>query len=112
MYRIINEDNSLVSKYPSNVLYGLLSEAEKEYIQICKNEIDKLSQKEGLGKTTVSLSYECNIIEKVFEIKNINGYTIKEFEEIKDKIRDHMADFCKKEKGLYEFYTFAYICSA
>ncbi len=111
MYKIINEDNSLVSEYPSNKLYNLLSKEEKEHIQIFKKEIEKLTEEEGLGKITVSLSYESDIIEKEFEIKNRNGYTFREFEEIIDKIIDHMMEFCRNDKGLYEFYAFAHIIS-
>ena len=46
MYKIINEDNSLVSEYPSNKLYNLLSKEEKEHIQIFKKEIEKLTEEE------------------------------------------------------------------
>ncbi|MBR5504657.1 MAG: hypothetical protein IKV87_09505 [Methanobrevibacter sp.] len=112
MYRIINEDNSLVTEYPSNVLYGLLSQEEKEYIQLFKNEMDKLTEKEGIGRITVSLSPEINIIEKAFVIHDTNGYNFYEFEEIVDKIRDHMTEFCESDEKLNEFYNSSHIISA
>lgn len=112
MYKIINEDNSLVSEYPSDILYGMLSDKEKEHINFFKKEIDKLTEKEGLGKITVSLNYEGSVMEKEFQIKDRNGYTFQEFEEIEDKIRDHMTDICKNDEELYEFYRNAHIISA
>ncbi|MBR5504658.1 MAG: hypothetical protein IKV87_09510 [Methanobrevibacter sp.] len=111
MYRIINEDNSLVSEYPSNKLYDLLTDQEKEYIRLIKNEIEKLTEEEGLGKITVSLSPEGDILEKAFQIK-ANGYTFSEFEEKIDNIRDQMFEFYKDNEGLKEFFYFAYIISA
>ena len=112
MYKIINEDNSLVTEYPSNVLYDLISEKEKECICIFKKEIEKLTEKEGLGKITVSLSPDGDIYLKAFEIKDTNGYTIHEFEIILDKIRDHMFEFCQKDPELKEFINFSFIISS
>ena len=107
MYKIINEDGSLVRGYPSDALYDLLTDKEKEHIQLFKNEVEKITEKEGLGKITVSVSYDEPIIEKAFQIQDKNGYSFDEFQEILDKIRLHMADFCKNNKELCEFKKFS-----
>lgn len=109
MYRIINEDNSFVNEYPASKLYDMISDKEKEYIQLFKKEIDKIAQEEGLDKITVSLSYDEDVMEKAFEIKDNNGFTFYELEEKKNRIRDHMAEICKNNKELYEFYMNSYI---
>lgn len=108
MYKIINEDNSLVTEHASSFLYGLLDDDEKEFIFLFKNEIDKLTEKEGLGKITVSVTYDSDIIEKVFRIKNTRKMNFEEREKIIDKIRKHMREFCKIN-DLIKFYNFVYI---
>ncbi|MBO7716481.1 hypothetical protein [Methanobrevibacter sp.] len=108
MYKIINEDNSLVTDYPSNVLYNLLKEEEKEFIFFFKKEMDRITEKIGLGKITVSVTYDSDIIEKVFEIKNMISIEFEKREKIIDKIISHMIEFCKKN-NIYEYYRFVYI---
>ena len=109
MYKIINEDNSLVTEYPSNILYDKLSESEKQYIQIFKKELDKLAEKEGLSRSTVSISYAGDIFEKDFEIKDKTGYAIQEYEEIVENITWKMYEFCKDDEGLKSFFGFSNI---
>lgn len=108
MYKIINEDYSLVTEYPSNVLYNLIKDDEKEFIFLFKREMDKITEKMGLGKITVSVTYDSDIIEKVFEIKNIIHEEFGKRQKIIDKVRNHMIEFCKKN-NIYEYYRFVYI---
>lgn len=110
MYKIINEDNSLVMEQASKFIFNLMNEDGKEFIFLFKKEMDKLTEKEGLGKITVSLTYDSDIIEKVFSIKNTKKLRFEEREEIIDKIMNHMINFCKVN-NLIEYYNFVYIVS-
>ena len=111
MYRIINEDNTLVTEYPSNAIYNLLENKEKEHIHLFKKEIDKLTEKEGFGKVTVSLFPSGDIYEKAFEVKNNNGYSFDEFDEILERLSAQILENCKNDKELKEFFDYSYIIS-
>ena len=111
MYKILNEDSSLVTEYPSNRIYDLLSNKEKEHIHLFKREIDKLTVNKGFGKVTVSLFPAGDIYEKVFEVENNNGYSFKEFDEILNQISAQIYENCKNDKELKEFYDYSYIIS-
>ena len=58
MYKLINEDNTLVKDYPSPEIYKTLSDEEKNNIFTFKNEIEKITLEKGLGRVYVNVSYD------------------------------------------------------
>ena len=108
MYRLINEDNTLVKDYPAPEIYKTLSEKEKENIQIFKDEIEKFTLKEGLGRVSVNVSYEGLTLEKAFIIKNRNGYSITYYDEKINEISLYLKIFSKKN-NMYDFFLQSYI---
>ena len=105
MYKLINEDNSLVKDYPSPEIYKTLSEEEKNNIFLFKKEIEKITMEKGLGKVFVNVSYDGPCLEKNFMIKYSNGFTEEYYEDEIIKIMEHMFYFSKKN-NCYNFYQF------
>ncbi|MBR5504655.1 MAG: hypothetical protein IKV87_09495 [Methanobrevibacter sp.] len=108
MYKIINEDFTLVKDYPAPEIYRTFSDSEKENIKIFKTEIDKLTTEKGLGKVSVNVSYDGPNIERAFALKYSNGYSYKHYYDEINKITMHMRDFSEKN-NLYDFYLNSYI---
>ena len=103
MYKIINEDNTIVKEYPSPEIYRTLSNEEKNNIFIFKNEIEKITIPQGLGKVSVNVFYDGATLEKEFMIKYSNGFTKEYYENEILKLDEHMMDFSKMN-NLYKFY--------
>ena len=108
MYKIINEDNSLVKDYPSPQIYETMSDEEIKNIFAFKNEIEKITVPNGLGKVSVIISYDGSYREKEFIIKYANGFSKEHYENEIEKIDKHMLSFSKKN-NLYDFYRDSYI---
>ncbi len=108
MYKIINEDNTLVKDYPSPQIYETMSDEEKRNIFVFKNEIEKMTVPNGLGKVSVTISYDESYREKEFIIKYSNGFSKEHYEKKIEKIDKHMLTFSKKNH-LYDFYRDSYI---
>ena len=108
MYKLINEDNTLVKDYPSPEIYKTLSEEEKNNIFTFKNEIEKISLEKGLGRVYVNVSYDGPSLDKVFFLKYSNGFTEEYYEKEIEKIEDYIESFSKKN-NLYDFYLGCYI---
>lgn len=108
VYKIINEDNTLVKDYPSPEIYKTLSNEEKMNIFTFKNEIEKLTLAKGLGRVYVNISYDGSYPEKEFIIKYSNGFTKEHYEKEIEKIDKHMLDFSKKN-NIYDFFLDSYI---
>ena len=108
LYKIINEDNTLVKDYPSPQIYKTMSEEEKKKINLFKNEIEKLTLAKGLGKVSVNVCYDCMLLEKEFIIKYSNGFTYDYYEKEIEKIQQHMKVFSKKN-NMYDFYLGCHI---
>ena len=108
LYKIINEDNTLVKDYPSPQIYKTMSEEEKKKINLFKNEIEKLTLAKGLGKVSVNVCYDCMQLEKEFIIKHSNGFTNEYYQKEIERIDDHMEDFSKKN-NMYDFYLGCHI---
>ena len=49
IYKLINEDNTLVNEYPAPQIYKTLSDEEKNNIYTFKKEIEKITIPKGLG---------------------------------------------------------------
>ena len=103
IYKLINEDNTLVKEYPAPEIYKTLSDEEKKNIFILKNEIEKITIPRGLGRVYVNVMYDCNRLEKEFIIKYSNGYNYEYYEKEIEKIEDKMESFSKKN-NIYDFY--------
>ena len=108
MYKIINEDNTLVKDYPSPQIYETMSDKEKRNIFAFKDEIEKITVPNGLGKVSVIISYDGSYREKEFIIKYSNGLSKEHYEKEIEKIDKHMLSFSKKN-NLYDFYRDSYI---
>lgn len=108
MYKIINEDNTLVKDYPSPQIYETMSDEEKRNIFAFKEEIEKITVPNGLGKVSVIISYDGSYREKEFIIKYSNGFSKEHYEKEIEKIDKHMLSFSKKN-NLYDFYRDSYI---
>lgn len=108
MYKLINEDNTLVKDYPSPEIYKTMSDEEKENIFRFKEEIEKMSLAKGLGRVSVIISYDGSYREKEFIIKHSNGFSKDHYEKEIEKIDEHMLVFSKKN-NLYDFYLDSYI---
>ena len=108
IYRIINEDNTLVKDYPSPEIYKTMSDEEKKNILILKNEIEKITIPRGLGRVYVNVTYEGMQLEKEFIIKYTNGYSQEFYEKEIEKIDDYIESFSKKN-NIYDFYLGCYI---
>ena len=108
MYKIINEDNTLVKEYPSPQIYETMSDEEKRNIFAFKEEIEKITVPNGLGKVSVIISYDGSYREKEFIIKYANGFSKEHYENEIEKIDKHMLSFSKKN-NLYDFYRDSYI---
>ena len=108
MYKLLNEDNSLVKDYPAPEIYKTLSQEEKNNIFTIKNEIEKITESKGLGKVSVNVSYEGLQLEKEFIIKHSNGFTSEYFEKEIENIYDHIESFSKKN-NIYNFYLGCHI---
>ena len=108
MYRIINEDNSLVKEYPAPEIYETLTDEEKKNIFTFKKEIEKITIAKGLGRVSVIISYDGSYREKEFIIKYSKGFTKEHYEKEIEKIDEHMLSFSKKN-NLYDFYRDSYI---
>ena len=108
MYKLINEDGTLVKDYPAPEIYKTLSKKEKENIQIFKDEIEKFTLKEGLGRVSVHVSYEGPNLEKTFMIKNANGYTNEQYNKKINEIFHYLKKF-SKENNIYNFFLESYI---
>ena len=108
MYKIINEDNTLVKDYPSPQIYETMSDEEKRNIFVFKNEIEKMTVPNGLGKVSVTISYDGSYREKEFIIKYSNGFSKEHYEKEIEKIDKHMLSFSKKN-NIYDFYRDSYI---
>ena len=107
MYKLINEDNTLVKDYPSPEIYKTLSDEEKNNIFTFKNEIEKITTANGLGRVSVNVSYDGPSLNKVFLIKFSNGFTKEYYEKEIEKIDDHIESFSKKN-NMYNFYLGCY----
>lgn len=103
IYKLINEDNTLVQDYPAPEIYKTLSDEEKKNIFLLKDEIEKLTLANGLGRVYVNVMYDCNRLEKEFIIKYSNGYSRKYYENEIEKIYKHISSFSKKN-NIYDFY--------
>ena len=108
MFKIINEDNTLVKDYPSQEIYKTLTEEEKKNIFIFKDEIEKITLANGLGRVSVNISYDGSHREKEFIINYSNGFTKEHYEKEIDKIDEYMMNFSKKN-NLYDFFLDSYI---
>lgn len=108
MYKIINEDNTLVKDYPSPQIYETMSDEEIKNIFAFKEEIEKITVPNGLGKVSVIISYDGSYREKEFIIKYANGFSKEHYEKEIEKIDKHMLSFSKKN-NLYDFYRDSYI---
>ena len=108
MYKIINEDNTLVKDYPSPQIYETMSDEEKRNIFAFKEEIEKITVPNGLGKVSVIISYDGSYREKEFIIKYSNGFSKEHYEKEIEKIDKRMLSFSKKN-NLYDFYRDSYI---
>ena len=108
MYKLINEDNTLVKDYPSPEIYKTLSEEEKNNIFRFKKEIEKITIPKGLGKVYVNVSYDYMRLEKEFIIKYSNGYSRDHYKNEIENIYDHIESFSKKN-DLYDFYLCCHI---
>ena len=108
IYRLINEDNTLVKDYPAPEIYRTLSEEEKNNIFKFKSEIEKITLEKGLGRVYVNVTYDCIRLEKEFIIKYSNGYTRDYYKKEIEKIYNHIDDFAKRN-NLYEFYFSCHI---
>ena len=108
LYKLINEDNTLVTEYPAPEIYKTLSDEEKKNIIIFKNEIEKITLANGLGKVSVNVCYEGLQIEKEFVIKQSNGYSQEYYKKEIEEIYKHIASFSKKN-NIYDFFLGCYI---
>ena len=108
IYKLINEDNTIVKEYPAPEIYKKLSDEEKKNIFTIKNEIEKITLSKGLGKVYVNVSYDYMNLNKEFIIKNSNGHSRDYYEKEIEKIDDHIESFSKKN-NLYDFYLGCYI---
>lgn len=108
MYKIINEDNTLVKDYPSPEIYKTMSDEEKKNILTFKNEIEKITLEKGFGRVSVNVCYDGPNLEKEFMIKFTNGFTKEYYEKEIEKIYLNMMDFSKKN-NMYDFYLGCYI---
>ena len=108
MFKIINEDNTLVKDYPSQEIYKTLTEEEKKNIFIFKDEIEKITLPNGLGRVSVNISYDGSYREKEFIINYTNGFRKEHYEKEIDKIDEFMMNFSKKN-NLYDFFLDSYI---
>ncbi len=51
IYKLINEDNTLVNEYPAPQIYKTLSDEEKNNIYTFKKEIEKITIPKRIGKS-------------------------------------------------------------
>ena len=108
MYKIINEDNTWVKEYPSCEICKLINKKDKELMILFKEEIEKITIKEGYGKITVKVDYEGSILLNIFVMKNLKKRPFEENDKLFDKIIEHLNDFAKTEE-LLMFYNNSYI---
>lgn len=108
MYKLINEDNTLVKEYPAPEIYKTISNEEKENIDIFKKEIDKITMGKGLGRVSVNVSYDGPNLQKEFILKYSNGYSYEFYDKEIDQITDYMETF-SKNNGFYELFLESYI---
>lgn len=108
MYKLINEDNTWVNEYPSNEIASLINEEDKENMILFKEEIEKITIPEGLGKITVEVIFEGTIMENEFVIKNRKNQSFEERDRLIRKILDHLTKFAKTE-DLFKFFKNCYI---
>ena len=108
-YKIINEDNTLVKDYTSPEIYKTMSDEEKKNIFRFKNEIEKITTANGLGRVYVNVTYdESMLLEKEFIIKYSNGYTHEYYEKEIEKLYDYIESFSKKN-NIFDFYLGCHI---
>ena len=93
IYKLINEDNTLVNEYPAPQIYKTLSDEEKNNIYSFKKEIEKITIPKGLGKVYVNVMYDCIQLEKEYIIKYSNGHSREYYEKEIEKIYRHMESF-------------------
>lgn len=108
MYKIINEDNTLVKDYPAPEIYKTMTDKEKENIFLFKNEIEKMTMPKGFGRVSVTISYDGSYREKEFTLKYLNGFSKEYYEKEIEKIDNYIESFSKKN-NLYDFYLDCYI---
>ncbi|MBQ6813754.1 MAG: hypothetical protein IJP12_03855 [Methanobrevibacter sp.] len=108
MYKLINEDNSLVKEYPAPEIYRTISDEDKENLNIFKKEIEKITLEKGLGKVSVNVSYDGPTLQRAFIIKYSNGYSKEYYKKNLNEINKHMKLF-SQENNLYDFFCNSYI---
>ena len=108
IYKLLNEDNSLVKDYPAPEIYKTLTEEEKKNIYTFKEEIEKITLRKGLGNVYVNVTYDDMRLEKEFIIKYSNGYSRDYYEKEIERIYEHIDSFAKKN-NLYDFYLTSHI---
>ena len=101
IYKLINEDNTLVNEYPAPQIYKTLSDEVKK-------EIEKITIPKGLGKVYVNVMYDCIQLEKEYIIKYSNGHSHEYYEKEIEKICNQMESFSKKN-NLFDFYLGCHI---
>lgn len=108
MYKIINEDNSWVNKYPSNEICKLINYKDKELMLLFKEEIEKITLKEGYGKITVKVDYDGSFLINFFVMKNLEKRPFEENDKLFDKILTHLDNFAITNE-LLNFYNNSFI---
>ena len=108
IYKLINEDNTLVNEYPAPQIYKTLSDEEKNNIYSFKKEIEKITIPKGLGKVYVNVMYDCIQLEKEYILMYSNGHSREYYEKEIEKIYRHMESFSKKN-NLFDFYLGCHI---
>ncbi len=108
MYKLINENNTIVKDYPSSEIYKTMSDGEKKNIFTFKNEIEKITLKKGLGRVSVYVSYDGPNLEKGFMINYSNGFTKEYYETEIENINKSLKNFSKKN-NIYDTFLNSHI---